>query len=97
MVAQTTCWSYICSYADTPAVLLPLLQELEAQKSALLQTEESFKVQLAVLEKSLLQTLATSKGNILDNQELLDSLNETKIKSTTIEKSLHESHALQVR
>lgn len=34
-------------------------------------------------------------GNILDNKELLDSLNETKAKSNTIAASLSESKALQ--
>mmetsp|Transcript_33539 Transcript_33539/g.74227 ORF Transcript_33539/g.74227 Transcript_33539/m.74227 type:complete len:2007 (+) Transcript_33539:3-6023(+) len=69
--------------------------ELEAQKSQLLRTEEELKVQLADLEKSLLQNLATSTGNLLDNKELLDSLNETKAKSITIAKSLTESKSLQ--
>eukprot|EP00798_Chlamydomonas_sp_ICE-L_P023166 gene23167-30374_t len=70
--------------------------ELEAQKSGLLKQEEELKMQLADLERSLLQNLATSTGNILDNKELLDSLNETKSKSTTIAVSLTESKTLQV-
>ena len=36
--------------------------ELEAQKSALLRQEEELKMQLADLERSLLQNLATSTG-----------------------------------
>ncbi len=35
--------------------------ELEAQRSGLLRQEEALRVQLAALEKQLLQTLATSK------------------------------------
>jgi len=69
--------------------------ELEQQKSSLLKQEEDLKVQLASLEKMLLQTLATSQGNILENKELLDSLNETKVKSNTISESLDESTLLQ--
>ena len=69
--------------------------ELEQQKSSLLRQEEDLKVQLAGLEKMLLQTLATSQGNILENKELLDSLNETKVKSNTISESLAESTRLQ--
>jgi dynein heavy chain 2 len=108
--------------------------ELEAQKSSLLKQEEELKVQLADLEKSLLETLANSTGNILENkasessslilihhchdhchgtallslycsifhtscpysmQVLLDSLTETKIKSTTIATSLTDSKQLQ--
>jgi dynein heavy chain 2 len=70
--------------------------ELEHQKSALLKQEEELKVELAALERSLLQSLATSKGNLLENKELLDSLNETKAKSNTITTSLDESHRLQI-
>ena len=40
--------------------------------------------------------LANSSGNILENKELLDSLNLTKTKSATIEKSLNESAILQL-
>ena len=50
--------------------------ELEKKKSALLAEEESLKIQLAELEKLLLQELANSEGNILENKSLLDSLNK---------------------
>jgi dynein heavy chain 2 len=61
----------------------------------LLQVEEDLKVQLAGLEKTLLHTLATSTGNILENQQLIDSLDETKAKGTTVKESLEESTSLQ--
>ena len=63
------------------------LPELEASKSKLLAEEEALKVQLAQLERLLLQTLASSSGNILENKTLLQSLNETKEKSSTIAKA----------
>ena len=69
--------------------------ELEERKSALLKSEEDLKVQLAGLEESLLQELASAEGNILENKSLLDSLNETKAKSMTISQSLQESVELQ--
>jgi hypothetical protein len=53
---------------------------LEKQKSHLLRVEEDLKVQLAGLEKTLLETLATSTGNILENEALIQSLDETKAK-----------------
>lgn len=65
--------------------------ELEAKKTELLRTEEDFKIQLSKLEDSLLEELASAKGNILENKELLESLNKTKESSATIEKSLQES------
>ncbi|KAF7666054.1 hypothetical protein LDENG_00118150 [Lucifuga dentata] len=70
--------------------------ELETEKTRLLQQEEDKKIQLALLEESLLETLATAQGNILENRELIDSLNQTKASSALIQESLVESHRLQV-
>ncbi|TKS81144.1 Cytoplasmic dynein 2 heavy chain 1 [Collichthys lucidus] len=69
--------------------------ELETEKTRLLQQEEDKKIQLALLEESLLETLATAQGNILENRELIDSLNQTKASSALIQESLLESHRLQ--
>ena len=52
----------------------------------ILQEEEKFKLQLSEYQKSLLNKLANSEGNILENKQLVDSLNNTKTKSTEIEK-----------
>lgn len=48
-------------------------------------------MQLSDLEKSLLEELAQSQGNILQNTALIMSLNETKTKANFIEKNLLES------
>ena len=69
--------------------------ELEQRKSDLLKQEEDLKIQISKLEDALLDQLSTSSGNILENKELLDSLNQTKTKSATIENSLKESVVLQ--
>ncbi|XP_055895255.1 cytoplasmic dynein 2 heavy chain 1-like isoform X1 [Biomphalaria glabrata] len=69
--------------------------ELELRKTELLKQEEDLKIQLANLESSLLEELANAKGNILENKELLDSLNKTKASSITITESLVESVRLQ--
>ncbi|XP_076467409.1 LOW QUALITY PROTEIN: cytoplasmic dynein 2 heavy chain 1-like [Babylonia areolata] len=69
--------------------------ELEVRKTDLLKQEEDLKIQLAQLEDSLLEELASAKGNILENKELLDSLNKTKASSITISDSLTESVRLQ--
>ncbi|XP_040400085.1 cytoplasmic dynein 2 heavy chain 1 isoform X2 [Cygnus olor] len=69
--------------------------DLEEQKTKLLQQEEDKKIQLAKLEESLLETLATSQGNILENKDLIESLNQTKASSALIQESLAESHRLQ--
>ncbi|XP_053312461.1 cytoplasmic dynein 2 heavy chain 1 isoform X2 [Spea bombifrons] len=70
--------------------------DLEEQKTKLLQQEEDKKIQLAKLEETLLETLATSQGNILDNKDLIESLNQTKASSALIQESLTESHRLQI-
>ena len=69
--------------------------ELEKRKSDLLKQEEELKIQISHLEDTLLDQLNASSGNILENKQLLDSLNQTKTKSATIESSLMESTALQ--
>lgn len=70
--------------------------DLEARKTKLLEEEERLKIQLSDYEKQLLTELANSTGNILENKTLIDSLNQTKIQSNQIEKSLSESKNLQV-
>ncbi|NXK72907.1 DYHC2 protein, partial [Amazona guildingii] len=69
--------------------------DLEEQKTKLLQQEEDKKIQLAKLEESLLETLATYQGNILENKDLIESLNQTKASSALIQESLAESLRLQ--
>ncbi|XP_057314672.1 cytoplasmic dynein 2 heavy chain 1-like isoform X2 [Hydractinia symbiolongicarpus] len=70
--------------------------QLEVKKTELLHKEEELKIQLAELEESLLESLANAEGNILDNKELLDSLNKTKSSSSTITQSLQDAHQIQV-
>merc|ERR1719253_256724 len=70
--------------------------ELEQKKSELLQREEEFKVQLADLEKKLLESLADASGNILENEPLIKTLEGTKAAASTISTSLAESSRLQV-
>ncbi|CAF4638011.1 unnamed protein product [Rotaria sp. Silwood1] len=65
--------------------------ELEVRKTELLRKEEELKIELAKLEDQLLEDLANATGNILENKELLESLNKTKEKSATITNSLEES------
>ena len=52
--------------------------ELEKKKTEYLQKEETLKMRLADLEKKLLEELANSQGNILENKSLIEHLNDTK-------------------
>eukprot|EP00753_Platysulcus_tardus_P014516 PLAT4386.4.p1 GENE.PLAT4386.4~~PLAT4386.4.p1 ORF type:complete len:4448 (-),score=2754.09 PLAT4386.4:79-13422(-) len=67
--------------------------ELEAMKSKMLKEEEDLKVQLAELEKQVLEALATSEGDILENETLIEKLTATKTKSADISASLQASAA----
>lgn len=71
--------------------------ELEKAKGEMLRREEDFKVQLAALEKDLLQTLATAEGNLLENTELIESLSATKEKSAEIADALTQSAEASVK
>ena len=65
--------------------------ELETKKSQLLAAEDELKLRIAELEKRLLEELAASQGNILDNKSLIDSLNNTKQQAMEIRASLANS------
>ncbi|CUG86359.1 dynein heavy chain, putative, partial [Bodo saltans] len=70
--------------------------ELETLKVELLQKEEQLKLQLAKLEESLLADLANSHGNLLENAQLVQSLNLIKSQASTIAESLEQSSKLQL-
>lgn len=57
-------------------------KELEEQRERLIRETSDNKKLLKNLADSLLRELATSTGNMLDNTELVDTLEETKSKAT---------------
>ncbi len=71
--------------------------ELERQKSELLASEEEMKVRLSGLEKQLLEQLASSQGNILENKALIQALTDTKTSSLEIMNALKNSHEVQAK
>ncbi|KAK2946340.1 putative Cytoplasmic dynein 2 heavy chain 1 [Blattamonas nauphoetae] len=68
---------------------------IEQRRSELLQKEEKLRLELAALEKQLLDRLANSQTNILEDTALIESLNETKAKSIGINDALATSTTLQ--
>lgn len=60
-------------------------KELEEQRERLIQETSENKRLLRDLEDSLLRELATSTGNMLDNVELVDTLEETKSKASEVQ------------
>ncbi|KAM5191717.1 dynein axonemal heavy chain 10 [Mantella aurantiaca] len=63
-------------------------RELEEQREHLIQETSENKKLLKDLEDSLLRELATSTGNMLDNVELVHTLEETKSKATEVSEKL---------
>ena len=69
--------------------------ELEAEKSKLLASEDELRHRLSELENELLGELAGSQGNLLENVNLVDSLNQTKSQSNEALAALEKSSAIQ--
>ncbi|XP_007489994.2 dynein axonemal heavy chain 10 isoform X1 [Monodelphis domestica] len=63
-------------------------RELEEQREHLIQETSENKNLLKDLEDSLLRELATSTGNMLDNVDLVQTLEETKMKATEVSEKL---------
>ncbi|XP_069789574.1 dynein axonemal heavy chain 10 isoform X2 [Narcine bancroftii] len=63
-------------------------KELEEQRERLIKETSENKKLLKDLEDSLLRELATSTGNMLDNVELVETLEETKTKATEVSEKL---------
>lgn len=61
--------------ADVVRIELP---DMERQRNELIVSINSDKQQLIVLEDKILKLLFASKGNILDDEELVETLNESK-------------------
>lgn len=59
-------------------------RELEEQRERLIKETSENKKLLKDLEDSLLRELATSQGNMLDNVELVETLEQTKSKATEV-------------
>merc|ERR1711871_1120765 len=58
--------------------------DLEEQKAALISQQNEFKIKLKEIEDSLLYQLATAEGDLTENIELIENLEESKRVSTDI-------------
>ena len=64
--------------------------DLEEQRAKLIRDENDYKVQLSQLEDNLLYRLANSEGDILEDIELIENLEETKRTSAEIQQKVAE-------
>ncbi|XP_008252409.2 dynein axonemal heavy chain 6 [Oryctolagus cuniculus] len=69
--------------------------ELEEQRIKLIVRINSDKNQLKAIEEKILKMLFTSEGNILDNEELIDTLQDSKITSGAIKTRLKEAESTE--
>ncbi|XP_069845209.1 dynein axonemal heavy chain 6 isoform X1 [Dipodomys merriami] len=69
--------------------------DLEEQRIQLIVRINSDKNQLKAIEDKILRMLFQSEGNILDNEELIDTLQESKITSGAIKIRLKEAEATE--
>ena len=65
--------------------------ELEEQRAALVEQQNEFTIKLKELEDDLLQRLANAEGDILGDEALIISLEETKATSIEINAKVREA------
>ncbi|XP_004437259.1 PREDICTED: dynein heavy chain 6, axonemal [Ceratotherium simum simum] len=70
--------------------------ELEEQRIKLIVRINTDKNQLKAIEEKILRMLFTSEGNILDNEELIDTLQDSKITSGAIKTRLKEAESTEL-
>ena len=70
--------------------------EIEVQKSELVTAISTAKDQLDKIQATILDLLVNSKGNILDDQKLVDSLESSKKSSIIINTKLEEAEVTEI-
>ncbi|XP_037621211.1 dynein heavy chain 6, axonemal [Sebastes umbrosus] len=70
---------------------------LEEQRNELIVRINADRNQLKAIEDRILKLLFTSEGNILDNEELVQTLQESKVTSETIKHRLEEAEATELK
>ncbi|KAI5628238.1 dynein heavy chain 6, axonemal isoform X2 [Silurus asotus] len=71
--------------------------ELEEQRNELIVRINADRNQLKAIEERILKLLFTSEGNILDNEELITTLQESKVTSEAIKSRLEEAEATELK
>lgn len=70
--------------------------DLEEQRTQLILRINADKAQLKSIEDQILKLLFSSEGNILDNEKLINTLNDSKVTSGVISKRLEEAEATEL-
>ncbi|TPX75806.1 hypothetical protein CcCBS67573_g02914 [Chytriomyces confervae] len=70
--------------------------ELEEQRNSLIVNIANDKKQLKDIEEKILRLLFNSQGNILDDEELINTLNQSKVTSAAIKERVHQAEVTEV-
>ncbi|PWA00630.1 hypothetical protein BB558_003315 [Smittium angustum] len=79
---QSQCLNQVLSY-ERP--------DVEKRRTDLIRLQGEFRMRLLSLEKELLQALSTAKGNILDNDSVIETLERLKLEAGEISKRVSEA------
>ena len=95
--AETTLVNFTVTLKGLEDQLLSLVvrkerPDLASQKAALIQQENQFKVQLAALEDQILIQLTAAEGDITEDRDLIEGLEEAKRVSIEVNEKLEEGH-----
>ncbi|GMH98843.1 hypothetical protein TrLO_g14194 [Triparma laevis f. longispina] len=93
--AETTLVNFSVTLQGLEDQLLALVvrkerPDLASQKAALIQQENQFKVKLKGLEDQILVQLAAAEGDVTEDRELIEGLEEAKRVSTEVSQKLEE-------
>ena len=66
-----------CCYSDVVSLERP---DLEEQRNQLIVKINTDKTELKAIEDRILKLLFESEGNILDNEDLINTLNDSKVR-----------------
>ncbi|KAJ3068699.1 Dynein heavy chain 6, axonemal [Podochytrium sp. JEL0797] len=71
--------------------------ELEEQRNSLIVNIANDKKQLKDIEEKILRLLFNSQGNILDDEELINTLNQSKVTSAAIKERVQQAETTEIQ
>lgn len=99
--AECTLINFTVTEAGLEDQLLALVVKMErpdlaAKKEELIQSQNQYKITLKNLEKDLLERLAAAEGDILENIELIENLEKSKVLSDEIQIKVEDAKVTEV-
>ena len=99
--AECTLINFTVTEAGLEDQLLALVVKMErpdlaAKKEELIQSQNQYKITLKNLEKDLLERLAAAEGDILENIELIENLETSKVLSDEIQIKVEDAKVTEV-